>query len=62
MKNSQLIDQVKIRRALWDTEDLEELSEIEKYVLWLEITDHLQSTKSIVKTLWKYLKDYYRKL
>lgn len=62
MNNYQLIQNIKIRRALWDKTLWDRIDTPAREVIWEDVAEQMKSTKEIVKARWKNLRDSYRKL
>ncbi|KAF2883425.1 hypothetical protein ILUMI_22735 [Ignelater luminosus] len=62
MNNYQLIQHIKIRRALWDKALWDRIDGSAREVMWGDVAEQMKTSKEIVKARWKNLRDSYRKL
>ncbi|KAK4885767.1 hypothetical protein RN001_002038 [Aquatica leii] len=62
LNNVDLIQSIKIRRALWDKELWDRIDAPAREIIWDDVAEQMKTTKEIVKTRWKNLRDSYRRL
>ncbi|XP_022900699.1 uncharacterized protein [Onthophagus taurus] len=62
MNNFDLIENIRLRRPLWDKTTWDKVDVIAREELWSEVASKMDTSKEIVKTRWKNLRDSYRKI
>ncbi|KAF5304822.1 hypothetical protein FQR65_LT07839 [Abscondita terminalis] len=62
LNNVELIQNIKSRRALWDKDLWGTIDVPAREIIWDEVANEMKTSKEVIKTRWKNLRDSYRKL